>query len=167
MCTLQRIKKLDFQLYRQSIQPDTQAQPPCPLKMSHWMSHWQYKKKKKIFLLRLRCFMLGLEPIQSFLLLPAGTMGSLSSHSSHILKVIQMENIPSPKRNMSLLIQEYAFLSLSGVKPKIFEFLLSPMACHVTYMATYLFGHKTLTKGQRNTFITVHNPSHLPLTEHK
>lgn len=90
----------------------------------------------------------------------------LSSQSSHILKVTKMENLPSPKRKTSLLIQEYSFLSLSRVK-----FLLSPVTCHVSYIATFwslrLFGLKTLTKGQRNTFSSVHNPNYVPLTEHK
>lgn len=71
----------------------------------------------------------------------------LSSQSSHILKVIKMENLPSPKRNTSLLIQEYSFLSLSRSNP---NFLLSPVPCHVSYMAAFwslrLFGLKTLTK---------------------
>lgn len=117
MCTLQRITKLDFQLYWQSTQPETQTQPPCPLKVSRW--HYK-KKKKSFFLLRLRCFLLSLEPIQSFLLLLAGTMDSLNGQSNHILKVIQMENIINPKRNTFLLIQKYSFLSLSRVKHKFF-----------------------------------------------
>lgn len=113
MCTLQRISELDFQLCRQSIQPETQtatlSSEAVPLAL-----------QKKYFVVRLKCCMWSLEPIQSFLLLPAGTMGSLSSQPSHILKEIQMENVPSPKRNSSLLMQEYSFPSLSRAKTEPF-----------------------------------------------
>lgn len=133
--TVQRINKLAFQLWRRSIQPKTQAQPPCfPEEGS------PNSMAKKPFVLRQKCCMLNLEPIQSCVLLPAGTMVSLSTQPSHILKVIPMGNLPQPRvKHISFLIKVLNSFTVKGQTWAFFGHQLG--AVWVTWVFTFLVRH--------------------------